>query len=193
MKDNQTCKNTQISFVPCGLIVAALLSTNMWAHPLRLTPNLWRCLLLSSISSCIVDSSLSSHTLLLMDFIYWMYLVQKLNASSTTYSIDMLPYGHVWFLTYPFRAFMYHSMGYIHHVWTWPNMWSFSKRWTTKCVITLKHVGRKTFFKVHMVFATLTFSTSMLFESITYKQSLLNIWLKLVKDFHVSFYTNVRS
>ncbi len=89
---------------------------------------------------------------------------------------------------------MYCSMGYIHCVQIGPHMSSSSMRWTTRCDITSKHVGGKTFSKVHMVFATSTFNTSMVFGSITFKQSLLNTrCLKLIRDFHVFSCINVWS
>ncbi len=92
----------------------------------------------------------------------------------------------------PFRVFMYLSMGYIHCVWMGPHVSSFSTRWTTKCVITSKQIGGIFFSNDDMVFATLSFSTFILLGSITFKQSLLKIRLKLIRDIHVSSCINVQ-
>jgi len=93
-----------------GWVVDVLWRTNVWVQLLRLTFNLQEHPLPLSISSYIVGSSLSSHTLLLVNFTSWIYLVQNPRASSMTYPIAMLPSNQATFLTYPFRAFMYCSI-----------------------------------------------------------------------------------
>jgi len=73
-------------------------------------------------------------------------------------------------------------------------MSSSSMKWNIICDITSKHVCGKTFSKIHMVFATSTFNTSVVFGLIIFKQSLLNTrCLKLIRDFHVYSCINVWS
>jgi hypothetical protein len=96
-----------------------------------------------------------------VDFTSWMYYVQNPNAYSMTYPIAMLPSSRAMFLTYPCRAFIYLSMGYIHLVWIGPQRSSSSIR----CVMMLKHVGGKTFSRVDIVFATSIHKTSMVLGS----------------------------
>ncbi len=133
----------------------------MWAQLKRLSFFLQQCPFLSSISSCIIGSSLSSHIFLLVDFTSWIYYVQNPSAYSMTYPIAMLPSSRAMFLTYLYKAFIYLSMGYIHLVWTGPQRSSSSIR----CVMMSKHVGGKTFSRVDIVFSTSIHKTSMVLGS----------------------------
>ncbi len=175
-----------------GYVVDALWRTNVWAQFLRLAFSLWRHPFPSSTSLLIVGSSLSSQILLLVDFTFWMYYVQKPRASSMEYPFAMLPFGLAMFWTYLFWAFMYRSIGYIHLVWTVPHKSNFSTRCTTKCVITSKVVGGNTFSIVGSVFATSSLNTCIVLGLITFEQILLNIWFKLMKDMQISSCINMR-
>ncbi len=48
--------------------------------------------------------------------------------------------------------------------------------------ITSKHARGKTFCKVYMVSTNCTLNTSMVLGLVTFKQNLVNIWLKLIRD-----------
>ncbi len=79
-------------------------------------------------------------------------------ASSIAYPVAMFPLGLLTFIIKPFRAIMYLSMGYIHLVWTGPQISNSFTRWTTRRVITSKQARRNTFSNIAMVFATFTLS-----------------------------------
>jgi hypothetical protein len=162
-----------------GFVVDASWRMNVWAQFLRLTLSLQGCPFLSRTSSFMVGSSLSSHTLLYMDLTCWMYFMQKLRASLMEYWFAMLR-------TYPFKAFIYLSMGYIHLVWIRPQIFNYSTSCTTKWVITSNMAGGNTFFMLQIVSVTSFLSTCIVLGSIIFVHILLNILLRLIRDMCIS-------
>lgn len=173
-----------------GLIVDALWKTNVWAQFLRLALSLWGRPFPFNTSSFIVGSS-SSQTLL-VDFTFWVYFVQKPRASSMEYPFAMLPSSLAMIRTYPFRAFMYRSIGYIHLVWTGPHRSNSPTICTTNCVITSKVARGNTFSIVDIVSTTSSLNICIVLGSITFEQILLNIWFKLMRDMQISSCINLQ-
>jgi hypothetical protein len=104
----------------------------------------------------------------------------------------MLPFECAMFQTNPFKAFMYLSIWYIHLVWIRPQMSNSSTICITKCVMISKQTRGNTFSRVNIISTAYTFSTCMVLGSITFKQSLLNIQLRLIRAIQISSFIKLQ-